>query len=213
MSTKRKWKISVLFKVILIMSAVLLMSACSGGEEEVPEEDLEFKIVLLPEDADLSSGGGIEIGSDMVEETEEMVSHLGNWFEGEQVSWTMEIPEDGLYHLKFEYSRPGNYGESRGVMHLTTFTGEVIKLHSKLPATGTEPDDWSVYKVKSGFGATLPAGPVILTFVTNYDEVEDKNEQFINLRSIEITPSFELGADETIEGEGEAIEGEGEGTE
>lgn len=154
--------------IVIVFCLTLVMLAGCGGTG----------IKLLPEDASLF------FADDIVVEPDKAPYNLGNWLDGNIASWTVEIPEDGMYRIEIEYSRPSGYGSAPGGINIFA-DDDNYDLSFTADETGKagDEDDWSVYKVIDIGSATLKSGTIVFEVYPDYSEYLGF-DYFINLRSI-----------------------------
>jgi hypothetical protein len=166
-----------------VTSALIALTLCCfvagcGGQEAA--------VTLLPGDAFLVEA------PDIVVEPDEEPYNLGGWVDGNTVYWDFEIEKEGMYTLLIEYSRPGTYPETKGLLVLEGPEETDEFTFSALPTGAKESeDDWSVYTVNDGSGSRLVPGEYTLSIAPNFGEDYDGPPHFINLRSVKLVKDYE----------------------
>lgn len=174
MKIKMKKPFGIILTLLLITA---LLSGCG-----------KTKITLLPEDADLTYGPNIVL------EPDKKPYNLGNFTFDDEVSWDVEIEESGAYYFAIEYSRPGQFPTTWGVVAVHTEDG-IKELNFRAEPTGKDKEgeehDWSVYEKRDHIGLRLEPGPITIVLYESDKENEVERSEmpdyFINLRSITIT--------------------------
>lgn len=168
-------------KLIIIFIFALLITSCS-----------KQSIMLMPEDADLSDAPNVIL------EPDKEPYNLGGFKYDDAVYWETEIKEEGMYSVELEYSRPGKYPDTWGVVEILT-DEEVISLRFTAKPTGSDKEqdvdeDWSKYQKIDGLAARLSPGVVgvrLYEIEKPYSESpisrKDMPIHFMNLRSISLT--------------------------
>jgi hypothetical protein len=180
----KKWINKSMIRKMAVALTILLqccfVAGCNGREAAV---------TLLPE------GALLDLATDVVVEPDEAPYNLGGWLEGNTVYWQFEIEEEGMHTFLIEYSRPGDYPETWGLMELNKPDGEITPFNFTVEPTGVTggEDDWSVYTINDSCGAHLEPGEYTLSISANYDfrGEYDGPPHFINLRSVKLVRDYE----------------------
>lgn len=169
-------KVKNISKLVMILLAFCLLLGGVACSSKISSKSIE----LLPQDADLNKA------PDVIVEPEKEPYNLGGWRPGNTVSWEVEIPEEASYKVAVNYSRPGQYEKTSGIINVLMADGNTAEINFDVLPSGKnkDKDDWSVYIDNDSCGIDLPAGTTEISVSPNIDM---SSSHFINLRSITFT--------------------------